>query len=141
MLCCLVVWFAASYCLVLVVSRCPALPPPPFLLLPLLLGLLLLSGPLLWPVAVLCPGVPCCVVLLCRLSSIVLLSASFLAVRCHVASFARAGAVCCCLFGERRCMVCGTVLKMTKTNELYVNVGVWFTGRAGFVPWGRLKTK
>ena len=28
------------------------------------------------------------------------------------------------------------VLNMTKTNELYVNVGDGFTGRGGLVPWG-----
>ena len=33
------------------------------------------------------------------------------------------------------------VLKMTKTNELYVNVGVGFTGRGGLVPWGWWETK
>ena len=33
------------------------------------------------------------------------------------------------------------VLKMTKTNTLYVNVEVGLTGRGGFVPWGWLETK
>ena len=77
--CGVIVWSAASCCVVSVVSGCPALPPP--LLLPLLQGLLLLPGPLSWPVDVLCPGVRFCVVLLCRLSCVVLLSASFLAGR------------------------------------------------------------
>ena len=31
--------------------------------------------------------------------------------------------------------------KDEKTNELYVNVGIGFTGRGGLVPWGRLETK
>ena len=33
------------------------------------------------------------------------------------------------------------VLKMTKTNELYVNVRVGFTGRGGLVSSGWLETK
>ena len=33
------------------------------------------------------------------------------------------------------------VLRMTKTNELYVNVGVGLTGRGGLVPWGWLEPK
>ena len=38
-------------------------------------------------------------------------------------------------------MGCGTVLKMTKTNELYVNVGVGFTGSSGLVSLGWLERK
>ena len=38
-------------------------------------------------------------------------------------------------------MGCGRVLKMTKTDELYVNVGVGFTARGGLVPWGLLEVK
>ena len=33
------------------------------------------------------------------------------------------------------------VLKMTNTNELYLNVRVGFTGRGGLVPWAWLKAK
>ena len=31
--------------------------------------------------------------------------------------------------------------KDDKTNELYVNVGIWFTGRGGLVPLGWFKKK
>ena len=80
---------------------------PPPLLLRSLSGLLLLPGPLSEPVVVLCTGVPCCVVLLCRLSSVVLLSASFPAVLSSASSFALAGAGCCCLlFLGVQCWVC-----------------------------------
>ena len=79
---------------------------PPPLSLPLPSGTLLLPDPLWLPVVVLCTGVPCCVVLLCHLSCLVLLSASFPAVWCSVASFALGGAVrCCLLFLDVRCWV------------------------------------
>ena len=60
------------HCLGCVWLPCSALPPP--LLLPLLLGLLLLTGPLTSPVVVLCLRVRCCVVLLCCLSCVLLLA-------------------------------------------------------------------
>ena len=69
-LCCVLSWCAVSpgpqarrvvWCL-------SVLPPPPLLLPPVAAA---------WPVVVFCPGVRCCVVLLCRLSCGVLLSASF----------------------------------------------------------------
>ena len=72
------------------VMLCP-LPPADALVV----GLLLLPGPLSWPVLVLCPGLRCFVALLCHLSWVVLLFGSFLAVWCSVALFALAGAVCC----------------------------------------------
>ena len=33
------------------------------------------------------------------------------------------------------------VLEMTKTDELYVDVGVAFMGRGGLVPWAWLETR
>ena len=38
-------------------------------------------------------------------------------------------------------MGCGKVLKMTQTNEFYVNVGVGFTGRGRLIPLGWLETE
>ena len=46
-----------------------------------------------------------------------------------------------CKFREERFMGCGKVLKMTKTDGLYVNVGVGLMGRGGLVPWGWLERK
>ena len=77
------------HCVGCVWLSCPVHPP---LLLPFLL-----PGRLSWPVVVRYPGVRCCVVLLCPVSCVVLLSVWFLAVWCFVASFALAGAVCCSL--------------------------------------------
>ena len=83
-----VVWSSGP--LLCVEFSCPAPPPCCCPLLPL-------PGPLSWPVVVVCPGVWCCVVLLCRLSCGVLVSVSFLA---GGALFLRLHWLvpCCCLW-------------------------------------------
>ena len=86
--CCVVSWCAVSSgCLV----RCVVLPcvgsvglscsvnhPPRPVLVPLLSGLLLLPGPLWWPIVLLCAGVRCCVVLLSCLRALCCCQRSFL---------------------------------------------------------------
>ena len=46
-----------------------------------------------------------------------------------------------CKFREEKCTGCSKVLKTTKTDELYVKVGVGLPGRGELVPWGWLETK
>ena len=88
--CCCLSTCGVVVCFVLCLVLC-GVPVLGLVLTPRCCPLLPSSDPLLWPVVVFCPGVRCCVALVCRLSCGVLLW-------CRVVTFALAGAVWCCLW-------------------------------------------